>query len=223
MPSAAHDANNGHDHQSFSPSCCAGVCQAKRTLPIGPVDRQDNLWWRHFLNCMKQPRGGARGAGSQQCLFEYSCPSDTVLKRLLKGLQSRKGERYNQGDWQKSSTIDTYYAFDAHLLDHYMALHRREAAKGRLAYRASHLVKPCSAQAKASVMVIALPPLIVEVCHRSQKRCEIVRSVPRQTACACARARGSVRQRRETNRKVGPAGCHGCGTHKSKLTKRGGR
>ena len=41
-------------------------------VELKPIKLQ---FWDHFLACMKMPRGGLNGSGSQHCEFEFVSPS----------------------------------------------------------------------------------------------------------------------------------------------------
>lgn len=144
-------------------------------LYLGKMDVQEQTFWGHVHACMRLPRGGVNGAGSQECSFEYQPPSQSVLEHLMETLPFRPREVWGgQEGWVASRTIDTYWAFDRHTLDHFLRLHKRESLQQfETLYRGSKLIRPSTRQ-RASVMLSVCPPLLIEVCHRTGGRTVMV-------------------------------------------------
>ena len=151
---------------------------AKHRLYFAPMSRQENIWWRHFLSCIRLPRGGLSGEGSQQCLFEYSVPSEEVLAVIMKGTDHHPKQRWNgtctPPGWEPSPSIDTYAALTQHDVDHYLQLHRRHVSAKKWLFRGSLLTKASKSHASCSIVITVLPPLLIEVCKRSFDRQEVV-------------------------------------------------
>ena len=143
-------------------------------LFLGPMQVQEHKWWHHFSACMRMPRGGVNGTGSQACSFEYSVPGERALRVLVEGLPHRQRQVWDRGDWIASKSIDTYFATDVKSVDTYFQLHRRACLQHMGGfYRGSRLISPPNS-AKHSVILSVAPPLLLEVCHRSGKRVEVV-------------------------------------------------
>ena len=82
---------------------------AKRMgLYLGDMQVQEHKWWTHFSSCIRMPRGGVSGTGSQACTFEFSIPGEAVLKRVVEALPYQQGQVWDRGEWVPSKTIDTY-------------------------------------------------------------------------------------------------------------------
>ena len=144
-------------------------------LYLGKMEVQETTFWGHVHSCMRLPRGGVNGAGSQECSFEFQAPSQSVLEHLVGHLPFRPREVWGgQAGWIPSRTIDTYWAFDRHTVDHYLNLHHRESLRQCTSlYRGSKLIRPSSKQ-RAAVMLSVCPPFIIEVCHRTGGRTVMV-------------------------------------------------
>ena len=138
---------------------------------LGRFDLQESTYWGHYLACLRLPRGGVNAGGSQECSFEYEAPAPSVLSQLVGGLPYRERQVWSGRDgWISSATIDTYYAFDRHAVDHYLRLHARKClGESASLYRGSRLVA-ASSQQRPSSLISACPPLLIEVCHRSRQR-----------------------------------------------------
>lgn len=143
-------------------------------LFLGKLDIQEHKWWHHFAACMRMPRGGVHGTGSQACSFEYSVPGERVLNVLMEGLPFRQRQIWQRGSWVPSKSIDTFFALDVKTVDTFLQLHRRSCLKHMPGfYRGSRLISPPNSSHR-SVMLSVVPPLLLEVCHRSGQRIEVV-------------------------------------------------
>ena len=143
-------------------------------LYLGRFDVQEFKWWNHWIACMRMPRGGLNGTGSQSCSFEFSAPSQGVLDRLMEGLPFRERQVFDQESWVPSRSIDTFYALTPQSLDSYLQLHHRPSlARIPGLYRGTRLIAP-PASKTISIALSAVPPLLIEVCHRSGHRIELV-------------------------------------------------
>ena len=56
------------------------------------------------------------------------------------------------------------------MIDHFFRLHRRPAAKGYRAYRASLLARPPDTHPAPVCLLSVAPPFLVELCHRKHKK-----------------------------------------------------
>ena len=146
-------------------------------LFLGDLSVQEHKWWSHISACMRMPRGGVHGTGSQECQFEFSIPGAAVLRTVVEALPLKQRQVWEQGDWVPSKTIDTYYALDVKAVDDYLKLHRRKCLLhlGGF-YRSSRVIAPQGKRAPGRVLLSVLPPLLLEVCHRTGKRIEVVAS-----------------------------------------------
>ena len=149
---------------------------AKRMgLYLGGMQVQEHKWWTHFGACMRMPRGGVNGTGSQACTFEFSVPGDAVLHRLVETLPLKQRQVWDRGVWAPSKSIDTYYALCVSSVDKYLQLHRRQALLHLDGfYRGSRLITPPAHRGPKSVLLSVIPPLLLEVCHRTGNRIEVV-------------------------------------------------
>ena len=130
-------------------------------------------FWDLFLSCLKMPRGGMNGTGSQHCEFEFICANEEIVQYLMEDLPVMKNMRFNLSlphntppNWEASPTISTYYAETLPLIDSFMRLHRRESARGFRAYRGSVLAAPPDTYPSSIAMLSVCPPLLMELCHR---------------------------------------------------------
>ena len=143
------------------------------SITVVELQPQKLQFWDHFLSCMKMPRGGLNGTGSQHCEFEFICANERIVQYLMEDLPLRRNMRYNLSlphntppNWESSPTINTYYAETLTLIDSYMRLHRRESARGFRAYRGSVLAAPPGTYQSPVAMLSVCPPLLMELCHR---------------------------------------------------------
>ena len=147
-------------------------------LFLGDMRVQEYKWWMHFGACLRMPRGGVNSTGSQECTFEYSVPGARVMEHLAEGLPLKERMVWDRGSWTPSKTIDTYYALEVKEVDKYLRLHRRPCLKhlGDVFFRGSRLITPpgYSKSSLKCVMLSVIPPLLMEVCHRSGNRVEVV-------------------------------------------------
>lgn len=144
-------------------------------LFLGSLHVQEHVWWTHFSACMRMPRGGVNSTGSQACTFEYAVPGERVLQRLMEGLPFKERMVWDRGDWSASKSIDTYYALDVSSVDKYLKLHRRECLRHLGGFfRGSRLITPPGNRASTCVMLSVIPPLLLEVCHRTGGRVVVV-------------------------------------------------
>ena len=85
-----------------------------------------------------------------------------------------RDQRYNLSlpppHWEASPSISTYFADTHTLLDAYMRLHRREAARGSRAYRGSVLAAAPATYPAPVAMLSAFTPLLMELCHRKHSK-----------------------------------------------------
>ena len=143
--------------------------QASSLAVVEMPDIKDQFW-ASVISCMKMPRGGVHGGGSQHCTFEFVAGSRQIVSYLMEDLPLQDGCRYNLSiqapHWEKSPSISIYHALNTHLLDSYFRLHRRRAARGSRGYRGSVLAAPPDGYPASVVMLSACMPFLVELCHR---------------------------------------------------------
>ena len=175
-PEQACDGRRGLFGADPREHCGSTVRKEDGFVHMGKLSIQEWKWWQKFSACLRMPRGGMQGTGSQACSFEYSVPSDRVLSVLMEGLPFRQRQVWERGNWVPSKTIDTFYALDVKTLDTYLQLHRRDALKHMPGfYRGSRLISPADSKLMC-VLLCIVPPMLFEVCHRSGKRVELVAS-----------------------------------------------
>ena len=98
-----------------------------------------------------------------------------MLRRLMEGLPFKQRMVWDRGDWTASKSIDSYYALDVSRVDNYLKLHRRKCLQhiGGF-FRGSRLISPPGNKTSKCVMLSVIPPLLLEVCHRSGGRVVVV-------------------------------------------------
>ena len=147
---------------------------AERSFAVVDLKPIKLQFWDHFLSCMRMPRGGLSGGGSQHCEFEFVCHSEEIVQYLVEDLPLMRDRRYNLSlpppHWEASPSISTYYAETHTLLDSYMRLHRREAAKGYRGYRGSVLAAAPGTYKSPVAMISACTPLLMELCQRKHSK-----------------------------------------------------
>jgi len=148
------------------------VHEFARRSSLSLVSLQDNRnqFWDHVLSCIKMPRGGLDGGGSQHCSFEFVAASEGVVQFIMEDLKVVQNQRYNMSlpppHWEQSPSISTYCAIDSATIDSYFRLHRRHAARGRSVYRGSVLANPPDGYRAPVCLLCVCPPFLAELCHR---------------------------------------------------------
>ena len=132
-----------------------------------------NTLFHHFMSVMRQPRGRADKAGSQQAAFSMEIPSRSAAIELMQGAPPMGKKKYTinaEGsiEWKDSPSISTWY-FDRHKpMAKWLKLHRR--GLGVACYGASKAVPPTGGYEASNVVLTLIPPLIMELCERSLNR-----------------------------------------------------
>ena len=140
-------------------------------LDMKPLKDQ---FWAHMMSCIKMPRGGLNGGGSMHSSFEMVVPNEICIQYLMEDLPLEQNKRYNLSlpppHWEDSQTISTYHALSMHLIDSWMRLHRRRAARNFRAYRGSALAAPPDTYTASVALLTVCPPLLIELCHRQHHK-----------------------------------------------------
>ena len=90
------------------------VHEFARRSSLSLVSLQDNRnqFWDHVLSCIKMPRGGLDGGGSQHCSFEFVAASEGVVQFIMEDLEVVQNQRYNMSlpppHWEQSPSISTH-------------------------------------------------------------------------------------------------------------------
>jgi hypothetical protein len=139
-------------------------------LAVVEMKLQRDQYFNSILACMKMPRGGVQGGGLMHCEFEFIAPSEAIVRFLMEDLPLMRNQRYNLSiaapHWEDSPSINTYHALDCQLLDAYLRLHRRPAARLYRVYRGSVLLNPPHTHPAPVCLLSVCPPFLVELCHR---------------------------------------------------------
>ena len=127
----------------------------------------------HFQSVLRQPRGRADQSGSQQAAFSMELPSQMAAVRLLAGAPSMGKKKYTVNaegciEWVPSPSITSYYIDAVKPLARWVRLHRRNLNVQALG--STKVVAPTGGYKEVNVVVMLIPPLIMEVCERSGGR-----------------------------------------------------
>ena len=143
-------------------------------VQLPPIKEQ---FFAHILSCLRMPRGGVNGGGSMHCNFAVVAANEDAVRYLMEDLPLMRNQRYNLSlpppHWEPSPSINTYYADTSALLDSYLRLHRRRAARGYRVYRGSLLATratPPDTYLEPVNLLAATPPFLVELCHRKHSK-----------------------------------------------------
>ena len=140
----------------------------------------------HWMCLLRQPRGRVEGQGSQQAMFEMNVPSEALARELcaLIGAESKGATKYSvvtkRGkqvvEWRPSTTTSTWWLSDAEEMYEKLALHTRGLNNNSLRGSAK-LVPPAQGYKKSTVLVLAVPPLIIEVATLTGGRVKLTATV----------------------------------------------
>ena len=152
------------------------LCQfaERSSLTVVQLPPIRDQFFAHILSCIRMPRGGVNGGGSMHCSFEFVAANEAVVQYLMEDLPLEANRRYNLSlpppHWESSPSINTYHALDSPLIDSYLRLHRRRAARGYRAYRGSLLATPPDTYPSPVNLLSVAPPFVVELCHRKHSK-----------------------------------------------------
>lgn len=150
------------------------IAESVGCLTVLDMKPMKDQFWVHMISCMKMPRGGVNGGGSMHSSFEIVVPNNECIKYLMEDLPVEQNKRYNLSlpppHWEASRTISTYHALSMPLIDSWMRLHRRRAARQFRAYRGSALAAPPDTYPASVALLTVCPPLLIELCHRQHSK-----------------------------------------------------
>ena len=137
-----------------------------------------STFFHHLMSCLRRPAGRADKAGSQQSTFSLPICDLEPLLNVLARCQKFPNKVYAVEDgeitWRKSERKTTYYIDDVEILADFCALHRRGLESSIPLYQSTKGVAATgengNGYTEIKTVVMMLPPLIIEHCHRSYSR-----------------------------------------------------
>jgi hypothetical protein len=125
--------------------------------------------WHHFLSVMRQPRGRADKAGSQQASFAMPIPSQMWAAAALFGARWMGNVRYTVSpstgaiEWVPTKAITSYYIDDPAAMADFLHMHGRGLSGVAGLFKSTKTVPATGGYEASTVALTLIPPLIMEV------------------------------------------------------------